>query len=70
MGLFSQLCRNTGLMIHGIMQPIREEREKTQQQTREVSRKVEEEQVSPTVTLRRTTIEEVEIRGNGSDTKA
>jgi hypothetical protein len=60
MGLFARLCRNTGLMIHGIVQPIREEQAKTQK--RELKRTVEEEKVSPTTTLRRTTIEEIEVR--------
>lgn len=65
MGLFAQLCRNTGLMIHGIMQPIRDEKAKTQRQ--ELKRTVEEEKVSPTTTLRRTTIEEIEVRTEPAD---
>ncbi len=63
MSLFRQLCRNTGLMIHGIMQPIREEKAKSRKQ--ELKRTVEEEKVSPTTTLRRTTIEEIEVRHPG-----
>ena len=60
MGLFGKLCRNTGLLVHGIMQPIRDDRGKSR--TREVKRTVEEEKVSPTTTLRRTTIEEIEVK--------
>lgn len=52
---FQKLCRRTGLALHGVMRPQDKRRQ-------EVKRTVEEEQVSETVTLRRTTIEEVEIR--------
>lgn len=57
MGLFTQLCRNTGLMIHHIIRPDSERSRK-----REVGRSVEEKQVDATVTLRRTTIDEIEVR--------
>ena len=56
MGLLRKICRNSGLLVHGILQPLREERQK-----QELRRTVEEEQPSPRVTLRRTTIEEIEI---------
>lgn len=57
---FQRLCRQAGLMVHHIVTPVKgpDKAEK-----REVSRTVEEERVSPTTTLRRTTIEEIEIRG-------
>lgn len=57
MGLFTQLCRNTGLMIHHIIKPNVDSAQK-----REVSRTVQEKQVSATTTLRRTTIEEIEVK--------
>ena len=52
---FQKLCRNTGLALHGVLHP-------DGKHTEELNRTVEEEKVSDTVTLRRTTIEEVEIR--------
>jgi len=55
MNWFTQLCRNTGLMIHNVIHP-----EDTK--THEVNKTVEEKQVSEKVTLRRTTIEEIEIK--------
>lgn len=58
MGWFQRLCRNTGLTIHHVAKPIRDDAAGR----KEVKRTVEEQQVSPTVTLRRTTIEEVEIK--------
>ncbi|HEX7010594.1 MAG TPA: hypothetical protein VF184_11460 [Phycisphaeraceae bacterium] len=57
MGLFHQLCRNAGLMIHHIIRPVG-----GHAQRRQVSRQVEEKKVSDTITLRRTTIEEIEIK--------
>ena len=56
MNWFNRICRNTGLMIHHIAKPLKPQSHK---QTRTT---VEEKQVSPDVTLRRTTIEEIEIR--------
>jgi hypothetical protein len=63
MNWFERLCRNTGLAVHGVMhggQP---------RSKQELRRTVEEEQVSDTVTLRRTTIEEVEIRRSDEPSK-
>lgn len=62
MGWFQRLCRDTGLMVHHIVKPAPAAGAKPGAETREVKRTVEEQQVSPTVTLRRTTIEEVEIK--------
>ena len=58
MSWFTKLCRNTGLMIHHVVQPV----EQDAKQTHTVNKKVEQKQVSPTVTLRRTTIDEIEIK--------
>lgn len=52
MGTFAQLCRNLGLMIHNVKHPGHEHKV--------VSKKVEEEKRGD-ITLRRTTIEEIEI---------
>ena len=57
MNWFSKLCRHTGLMIHQAMKPVGAKTRK-----KEINRTVEEKKISPTVTLRRTTIEEVEFK--------
>jgi hypothetical protein len=57
MNWFEQMCRNAGLMVHNMRNP-----EAPAVQTREVGRTIQEAQVSPTVTLRRTTIDEVEVK--------
>jgi len=62
MSWFARLCRNTGLMIHHVKKPA------TGKQTLVVRHETEEQQVDETVTLRRTTIEEVEVtRGSKQD---
>ncbi len=53
---FSKMCRNAGLAIHHVANP-------TEKKT--VRHTTEEKQISPTVTLRRTTIEEIEVKKNG-----
>lgn len=53
---FNQLCRNTGLMVHNIIHP-----DKDESQTTQVRHDVQEKQVDPQVTLRRTTIEEIQL---------
>jgi hypothetical protein len=55
MGWFTRLCRNTGLMIHHVTKPVKGE-------THVVSKETQEKKVSDTVTLRRTTIEEIEVK--------
>lgn len=55
MNWFHQLCRNMGLMVHNIKHP-------DAATNRQVSRKVEEKKIDETTTLRRTTIEEIEIK--------
>jgi hypothetical protein len=52
---FERHCRNTGLALHNVVHP----HGKSSKQ--EVKRTVEEKKISDKVTLRRTTIEEVEI---------
>ena len=56
MGLFLQLCRNLGLMMHNIKHPDGPVMKTV------VNKRVEEKKVDETTTLRRTTIEEVEVR--------
>jgi hypothetical protein len=57
MNWLDRLSRNLGLMIHNIRNP-----EADQTKVTPVSKTVQEQQINPTTILRRTTIEEVEIR--------
>ncbi len=52
---FQKICRTVGLTLHGVVNPEGSASKKT------VNKTIEEEKLSDTVTLRRTTIEEVEI---------
>ncbi len=60
MGWFTRLCRNTGLLIHHATQPGTGGR-------KVISRETQEKKVSETTTLRRTTIEEIEITHDDPD---
>lgn len=63
MGWLSKLSRNAGLMIHNAVDP-----EGQKKNRKVVSKKVEQKRISPSVTLRKTTIEEVEIQdASGAD---
>lgn len=62
---FQKLCRQMGLTIHEIVKPVKASSDK---QT--ISHTVEEEKLNEKVTLRRTTIEEVEIKRDDQDTNA
>jgi hypothetical protein len=61
MNWFERFCRQTGHLIHQVVKPI------TPSQKQQVSKTVEEKKINPNVTLRRTTIEEIEIRDKPSD---
>jgi len=56
MNWFERLCRQTGLTIHQVIKPV----ERSTKQ--EIRRETQERQVNDKVTLRRTTIEEIEIK--------
>ena len=56
MGWFHKFCRDMGLMVHNIRRPDGEKTER-----HEVARKTEEKREGD-VTLRRTTIDEIEIK--------
>lgn len=58
---FTQICRNVGLMLHNIRHPDGPVDKKV------VSRTVEEKQLDATTTLRRTTIEEIEVKHRNED---
>ncbi|MEM7627655.1 MAG: hypothetical protein AAF333_18825 [Planctomycetota bacterium] len=53
---FPQLCRNLGLTVHHLVKPANAPKKQV------VNHTVEEEKVSDTVTLRRTTVEEIEVK--------
>lgn len=60
---FPQLCRNLGLTVHHVIQPVKDyNKTKTV-----VNQTVEEKQLNATTTLRRTTIDEIEITPPGND---
>jgi hypothetical protein len=54
---FKSICRNLGLMVHNIGNPDDEDKTK-----RKIIKKEVEETTEGNLTLRRTTIDEVEIR--------
>lgn len=56
MNWFQKICRNTGLMIHHVIAPLRKPKKTVTKKT------VEEERVNDTTIIRRTTIEEIEIK--------
>jgi len=58
MGWFTTFCRQTGLMIHRIIRPASNDHRTV------INRINERSDPDPSVTLRRTTIEEVEIRNS------
>ncbi|MEM1356326.1 MAG: hypothetical protein AAGH88_15735 [Planctomycetota bacterium] len=69
MSWFQKLCRNAGLMVHGIKQPIKQDAEKRGNAKQIVKHEVQQQRIEPNVTLRRTTIEEIEVSpGADSDT--
>lgn len=61
MGWFQKLCRNAGLMVHGIKQPIKDDA-KARGTTHVTKREVEEKKIDEHITLRRTVIEEIEMK--------
>ena len=58
MNWFERLCRNTGLMFHNIAHP---DGPGPARRRGLVRKSVQEKKIAPTVTLRRTTIEEIEV---------
>ena len=68
MGWFQKICRNAGLAVHNVAKPIKDDKKK--QPTKEVTkREVEEEQIDENITLRRTTIEEIEMKPGADKNK-
>lgn len=58
---FQNLCRNLGLTVHNVKQPIKDDAAKRPNK-QVVKKEVEEEQIDENITLRRTTIEEIEMK--------
>lgn len=62
MGWFEQICRNLGLMVHNIQNPDGPRNPPAKVERKVVSETVEEKKVDEKTTLRRTVIEEIEVR--------
>lgn len=60
MSWFTRMCRDLGLAIHHVVKP-------RQRVRHEVRRTTEQRRVEPSVTLRRTTIEEIEVHDRDRD---
>ena len=65
---FEKLCRNVGLTVHNVKKPIKDHKA-SQPKTEVTKREVEEEQVDENITLRRTTIEEIEMKPGADQEK-
>lgn len=65
MGWFLRFCRQSGLIIHHVLKPVNTKQ--ARDRSRVERKQVDEEKVSPDVTMRRTTIEEIEVRNNKTD---
>ncbi|MBB6431495.1 hypothetical protein [Algisphaera agarilytica] len=61
MSWFQKACRNLGLTVHNVVKPVQDHQKTTVRKT------VEEKQLDTTTTLRRTTIEEIEITPRKDD---
>jgi hypothetical protein len=66
MSWFPTLCRNLGRTVHNVMHPDGKEPTDTSTQKQTLDHTVEEKKLDDRVTLRRTTIDEIEIRQTGS----
>ena len=53
---FTKFCFSAGKVVHEITKPVEQSKKQP------VSKKIEEKKLDDTVTLRRTTIEEIEIK--------
>lgn len=65
---FQNLCRNLGLTVHNVAKPIKDDAAE-RGTTQVVKKEVEEEQIDENITLRRTTIEEVEMKPGADQSK-
>lgn len=65
---FQNLCRNLGLTVHNVKKPIKDHKD-AQTKTEVTKREVQEEQIDENITLRRTTIEEIEMKPGADESK-
>ena len=63
MSWFPNLCRHLGRTVHNVMHPEAGQAAPQQNQKRILDHQVEERKLTDRVTLRRTTIEEIEVQG-------
>lgn len=68
MAWFQKLCRNIGLTVHNVKKPIKDHKA-AQNTTQVTKREVEEEKIDDNITLRRTTIEEIEMKPGADQSK-
>ncbi|MBX2851830.1 MAG: hypothetical protein KTR15_08810 [Phycisphaeraceae bacterium] len=65
---FQNLCRNLGLTVHNVKQPIKDDAaERGSKQI--VKKETREEKIDENITLRRTTIEEIEMKPGADQEK-
>lgn len=68
MGWFQKFCRNAGLMVHGIKEPIQKDA-RSRGKTQIVKKETQEEKIDENITLRRTVIEEIEMKPGADEDK-
>lgn len=59
---FTRAFRDAGLMVHHIIKPMRSDKNR-----KEINRSTDERKLNENVTLRRTTIDEIEIKRDEHD---
>ena len=64
---FQNLCRNLGLTVHNMTKPIKDH--KRSATTEVTKREIEEQKIDENITLRRTTIEEIELKPGADKSK-
>jgi len=68
MAWFEKFCRNAGLAIHNVAKPIRDDAAQRGKKT-VLKKPVEEEKIDENITLRRTIIEEIEMKPGADQDK-
>lgn len=65
---FQKLCRNLGLAVHNVKRPVKGQTDAAS--TKQVTKhEVEEKKLDKNITLRRTTIEEIEMKPGADESK-
>ena len=65
---FQKLCRNAGLALHNVAKPIKDDK-KPKPKRRVTKHETHEEKIDENITLRRTTIEEIEMKPGADKSK-